>query len=1509
MNKRLIALVIGIIVLISLGNILFAQNGEETTTKTVEEPVDYWVEREIDPYVYGFDYSSLTSLEEWREIDFRLFEDQWDDFEVGDLGEEFDFASLETMQAEEIFLHELGIDLGISEGIRTATFDPETGLLTGDFGSFDPVNFPSDMYKLEIVIVSGKEDIEITPKKEDGTDDIDKKYTISNAESFTLENGQLVLTAKEGEDVTITGAKDGKIVLNDGTTLRFKNLGGSLTVDKDGDVQAENAIVAVFDESISPEDLVASKEIQEYLEDYYDPESGKTLRGAFEEALGLSLFGPDNKGVRELIYENHFEGEDYKGSEAQNKKLIDALSAGTIELPTEITFGKFEIEGDAVLLDPIKSTKGEQSTYIDLVKDLKAKSTGYSLAVLPDGEPTPEDWTFDGYVSYSYDEETGEKSFKTAGPAYLEYDGIKVMSTEMTATSSHDSQGDSAFGIITLEYDSMIYEGLTSTSLFSKTLGEVSVDGGEQGKIAVITVKLGEGDLSRDEFIVIDPETGKELIKGVPLDIIKEGDDVIVDISAEELAAVIGYFTDPTQFRFALLKEDIKIILGDKAKGAFFAINKDLGMVYQPSYGIPVSILPSFVMLEYLGEEDTPLMVVQALIDSKSQYSEAGYRVGDKVTILEREITEGLIPKYIEISGTIISIITREGKQIILLDTDGDGSPDREVTDNDVALAELSNEESWNVRKQRLEMLKNKPQEVAEQLDEYAETYGGVRALEAKIKKGELGEDYKLDYYEEDWFEQLMEEYEGEGTEYEEALQESAMEIAEDADNINDFKKYYRYAVDVDIDSELGSEALGELNRLTSLETIQQAKIQIQDYYLRELAKQRKYKSIFEKGFFTEFFGDLGTSIEESFETTYDPLAGPPPTFMDAVIEGGFKLMDSGSIVRQLNVFSGARDRNIQVLMYDMGTALHAWDKVEELIMSGAVNDLDEAFTMLEQIATLSGEKKIDGDWRYSRPDFALIEQLGIPLEGPPPPQQEESLKFELPAEFQFDISRATAGFGVTASDLAYLLHDDGHFSAIRGVITSDKAGTDEEYLALLDSAREIKGEKGPLVARALAMQVVDSASDPEIVQEAQDFIDSLRTSITVTSLLEGEGMAQIGVGISFALVGGTFGVTKLLGMTDDLARGMGRFSRVAGQFDNLDDFGRYLDDMDDFADTTKRTLYQFDDLDDFGRTAGNIDDAHDAQHLAYAACFAAGTKITLFNLAFKNIEDIKAGDLVLSYNIRNKRFVSGRVLDAFERETNELIIINKEIKTTAEHPFFVLNKNKYIDAEDLSVGDILLGSDGSNIVITSLKIERLKEKIKVYNFDVDGYDNYFADNVLVHNNPCAQTTGAYSYATGDKLLNGPNWRVSVQYDDLGKPLLQRPHNMRVVIGKGNKPVRLYRGSGPRVVPRGLEGMSVEDARRAFGRLTPRQRFDGLVKHVDATVNFPDSRFISATGNRAEAMEYALKMGNRRGIMVLDVPQNQFLTIQTGTGSQRVVEMAIPGGIKKEWVTGIVPTR
>ena len=142
--------------------------------------------------------------------------------------------------------------------------------------------------------------------------------------------------------------------------------------------------------------------------------------------------------------------------------------------------------------------------------------------------------------------------------------------------------------------------------------------------------------------------------------------------------------------------------------------------------------------------------------------------------------------------------------------------------------------------------------------------------------------------------------------------------------------------------------------------------------------------------------------------------------------------------------------------------------------------------------------------------------------------------------------------------------------------------------------------------------------------------------------------------------------------------------------------------------------------------------------------CFEAGTPIATES-GTTAIENIAVGDMVWSYDYITGEKSLKPVTATSVRETDDLIYISiggETIVTTPEHPFYVVNDDKYdgyVGAKHLTAGDCIQTADGGYLTIDAIEHKTLDEPITVYNFTVDDNHSYYVgeNELLVHNASC----------------------------------------------------------------------------------------------------------------------------------------------------------------------------
>ena len=138
--------------------------------------------------------------------------------------------------------------------------------------------------------------------------------------------------------------------------------------------------------------------------------------------------------------------------------------------------------------------------------------------------------------------------------------------------------------------------------------------------------------------------------------------------------------------------------------------------------------------------------------------------------------------------------------------------------------------------------------------------------------------------------------------------------------------------------------------------------------------------------------------------------------------------------------------------------------------------------------------------------------------------------------------------------------------------------------------------------------------------------------------------------------------------------------------------------------------------------------------------CFSAGTRISMADGTTRRIETLRAGDFVLSYDAALKTLVLGTVVQTFRhRAPKEFVVIDGALRATPNHPLFA--NGDWLPLDGVMENDELVRlftpedpDDASTRPEPVRTIERVRGNKAIYDLEVSGLHNYFAEGILVHN-------------------------------------------------------------------------------------------------------------------------------------------------------------------------------
>jgi hypothetical protein len=159
--------------------------------------------------------------------------------------------------------------------------------------------------------------------------------------------------------------------------------------------------------------------------------------------------------------------------------------------------------------------------------------------------------------------------------------------------------------------------------------------------------------------------------------------------------------------------------------------------------------------------------------------------------------------------------------------------------------------------------------------------------------------------------------------------------------------------------------------------------------------------------------------------------------------------------------------------------------------------------------------------------------------------------------------------------------------------------------------------------------------------------------------------------------------------------------------------------------------------------------------------CFTAGTKIKMADGSYRNIEDVRKGDEILTFeNEFAEKTVKTKVAETFRHRVGSYLIINGSLEVTPEHRIFINNGWQMIG--EAKVGDVMIDEKGNQVTIVS--IEKVRKIVDVYNLRIEKYSTYIADGIYVHNDKNGGREDFVDNALFSSLMTDENGEAEVKF-------------------------------------------------------------------------------------------------------------------------------------------------
>ena len=326
--------------------------------------------------------------------------------------------------------------------------------------------------------------------------------------------------------------------------------------------------------------------------------------------------------------------------------------------------------------------------------------------------------------------------------------------------------------------------------------------------------------------------------------------------------------------------------------------------------------------------------------------------------------------------------------------------------------------------------------------------------------------------------------------------------------------------------------------------------------------------------------------------------------------------------------------------------------------------------------------------------------------------------------------------------------------------------------------------QKGATVEMQTAFALAAGLIDEETYNMVNDVNGVADTIVAMGDKTEISGSAMVAAFSAVTTNG--FDVMKLAAQTTSYAA----VRAVDGIKDSMKDLGDGTRATKDDVVTLYKRIIDIDGVevsaDIFVNTHGSVPNIPGT-----ATCFIAGTLVTMADGTKKPIELVQVGDLVLSFDIDNRIFVTAKIADVLHhdaQETDGYWFING-IGVTPDHLIYV--NGAWKAAADIEIGDTLLREYETVEIVTSR--QWIVAQLPTFNLHTNHEThNYFAGGVLVHN---AKRAKGGPVTAGEPYLVGEEGMEIFTPNQSGYIV---PNNKikNAVLEKGDKPQMVSRGAG-----------------------------------------------------------------------------------------------------------------